>query len=96
MPRKILFLIIGVLLCFLPNLAQAGGAINSGETKSGTIAGPSYRDSWTFDGTAGERVVFTLDFVARMGPMVRFSGTATVEGELVAESGLTFTISGGA
>jgi len=33
------------------------GSIQSGETKSGTIVGPSFMDSWTFYGNAGDRVI---------------------------------------
>jgi len=43
----------------------------------------------------GEIVVFRLEFVAKMGAMVRFKGTASVGDELIAESGLTFTLPGG-
>jgi hypothetical protein len=49
-----------LICCFwsvFPTGAWAGGAINSGETKSGNISGPSYLDSWTFEGQEGERVV---------------------------------------
>jgi hypothetical protein len=54
------YLLLLCLICGYAPLAQAGGSINSGETKSGNIAGPSYQDTWTFDGTAGERVVFSF------------------------------------
>ena len=47
-----------VFTCFSP-AAWAGGAISSGETKTGTLNAPAYQDSWTFSGTAGDRVVVT-------------------------------------
>ncbi len=34
-------------------------SIRSGETKSGTISGPSFLETWTFQGQMGERVVVT-------------------------------------
>jgi hypothetical protein len=37
------------------------GPINSGETKTGiSLSGPSYLDSWTFDGNAGDRVIINV------------------------------------
>lgn len=44
---------------------------------------------------AGDRVILKVEFVARMGGMVRFNGTASVGDDLLVESGLTFTVSGG-
>src|SRR5437867_933837 len=35
------------------------GPINSGETRSGTITGPSFLDTWTFQGTAGDWIIIT-------------------------------------
>src|SRR5256885_269011 len=35
------------------------GPISSGETKSGTITGPSFSDTWTFQGTAGDWIIIT-------------------------------------
>jgi hypothetical protein len=36
-----------------------GATITSGETKSGMITGPSYMNTWTFCGNAGDRVIIT-------------------------------------
>jgi hypothetical protein len=41
----------------IPVSSLAGGAIHSGETLSGNVAGPSYMESWTFSGNAGDRVL---------------------------------------
>jgi 3-hydroxyacyl-[acyl-carrier-protein] dehydratase len=43
---------------------------------------------------AGDTLELTLEYVAAMGPMVRFKGTAKVMGETVVEAGLTFTVDG--
>lgn len=48
-----------VFICCFSAASWAGGVIGSAETKTGTLAEPSYKDSWTFDGTAGDRVVIT-------------------------------------
>jgi len=40
----------------------------------------------------GDQVVMTLDFEARLGPMVRFKAVAEIGGETAVEAGLTFTI----
>lgn len=42
----------------------------------------------------GDTLELTLEFVAAMGPMARFIGTAKVRNEAVAEAGLTFTVEG--
>jgi 3-hydroxyacyl-[acyl-carrier-protein] dehydratase len=40
----------------------------------------------------GDRVLFTVEYEARLGGLVRFTGTAKIGDELAAESKLTFTI----
>ncbi len=47
------------LLVTAASLGNAGdqGPIASGETRNGELTGPSFMDSWTFTGTAGDRVV---------------------------------------
>lgn len=40
----------------------------------------------------GDVVVMTLEFVARIGPLVRFRGTAAIDGETAVEAGLSFTV----
>jgi len=43
-------------------LAADRGPINSGETKIGfAISAPSYLDTWTFEGSAGDRVLITAE-----------------------------------
>jgi len=42
----------------------------------------------------GDQVVFTLDYEAGMGGLVRFKGTAKIGEEMAAESGLTFSAPG--
>ncbi|HEX6791419.1 MAG TPA: FlgD immunoglobulin-like domain containing protein [Candidatus Krumholzibacteria bacterium] len=37
----------------------AAGPITSGTTVSGSVSGPSYLESWTFSGTAGNRILVT-------------------------------------
>ena len=49
--------ILALLVCATPGAvatARARGFITSGVTRSGGIAGPSYTDSWTFNGTADD------------------------------------------
>jgi 3-hydroxyacyl-[acyl-carrier-protein] dehydratase len=40
----------------------------------------------------GDTITLTLDYVARMGSMVRFNGTAIINGDVAATCGLTFTV----
>ncbi len=44
-------------LSFIAVAAFAGGPLTSGTTTAGSVAGPSYIESWTFTGTAGNRVI---------------------------------------
>ena len=39
--------------------ALAGGAVTSGQTVAGTVSGPTFLESWTFSGTAGQRIIIT-------------------------------------
>jgi len=51
--------VLGIFICFSV-AAWAGGQIGSAETQTGTlIAQNGFRDSWTSEGTEGERVVIT-------------------------------------
>ena len=43
------------------------GEIFSGETRLSTIAGPSFMDTWTFQGEAGDRIIITA--VTTSGPL---------------------------
>ena len=54
-------LILGALFSVLALVApaSAGGPITSGQSVTGTIAGPSFAESWTFNGTIGDRVVLS-------------------------------------
>ena len=38
--------------------AWAGGPLASGSTVAGSVSGPTFRETWTFSGTAGDRVLF--------------------------------------
>jgi predicted RNase H-like HicB family nuclease len=60
MKRKHLFqvVVLTVSFCFSA-AAWAGGGIGCDETRTGRLDPPSYQDSWTFDGNAGDRVVIT-------------------------------------
>jgi 3-hydroxyacyl-[acyl-carrier-protein] dehydratase len=44
---------------------------------------------------AGDRVILKVEFEARMGGLVRFKGTASIDDNVVVESSLTFTLPGG-
>jgi hypothetical protein len=59
MGRRAFYLLLSCLICGYCSLAQGAdrGGINSGETRSGTIGPPSFMDTWTFDGQAGDRVI---------------------------------------
>ena len=39
--------------------AQAGGPITSAQLVAGTIAGPTFAETWTFSGTTGDRVLIS-------------------------------------
>src|SRR3989442_548760 len=45
------------------------GPISSGETKSGTITGPSFLDTWTFQGTAGDWIIITAVTIPGSGTL---------------------------
>jgi hypothetical protein len=59
MRRRAFYLILLGLICGYSSngLGADLGAINSGETRSSTIGPPSYMDTWTFEGQAGDRVI---------------------------------------
>ena len=63
MEKRFVFpFVVGILLFSLFSLAWGAdrGPINSGETKIGlNITAPSYMDTWTFQGNAGDRVVIS-------------------------------------
>jgi len=75
-------------------LAAAGpGEEGAGEARAvrGYLAG---LNDVEFHGRAypGDVVMMELDYVARMGPMVRFTGRASVGGVEIASCGFTFTV----
>ncbi len=45
------------LLILAPAAALAAGPITSGQVLGGALASPTYQESWTFTGTAGDRVL---------------------------------------
>ncbi len=55
--HRLLASILVLFGSFITSTAHAGGAITSGTTVAGTLAGPSYLESWTFSGTNGQRVM---------------------------------------
>jgi len=70
MGRRIWLLILMFLACSYSSVVLAAdqGPINSGETRSSAIITPSTKDSWTFSGQAGDRVIINA---------VKTSGTFT-------------------
>lgn len=48
-----------LLSVFHVSLASAAGPITSGQSVTGSIAGPSYQEVWTFTGTAGDRILIS-------------------------------------
>jgi len=50
-------LILALVVFALPAQATDMGEIHPGETRSGSITGPSYMDSWTFEGSMGDRII---------------------------------------
>ena len=62
--RKLLvtFIILILLGCFSLVWGADRGPIRSGETKSGfQLAGPSFIDTWTFNGNEGDRVLISAE-----------------------------------
>ena len=60
MTKKLFFLLSICIFCSYASFAwgAARGQINSGETRIGlSISGPSFLDTWTFNGSIGERVI---------------------------------------
>ncbi|MDY6836871.1 MAG: hypothetical protein SWH78_02755, partial [Thermodesulfobacteriota bacterium] len=55
------FLLLLLVFWLFPQAVRAAdmGDILPGETKSGSLTAPSFLDSWTFDGSTGDRVVIT-------------------------------------
>ena len=45
------------LLFLFAGAAGAAGPIVSGEVKTGTISGPTFAETWTFSGVAGQRII---------------------------------------
>ncbi len=70
MGRRAFYLLLVWLICGYASLALGAdqGGINSGETRSSTIGPPSYLDTWTFDGQAGDRVL--INAVTTSGNLV--------------------------
>ena len=89
MVKRILSLLVVSVFCSCFSLAFGAdrGPINPGETKIGIgIAGPSYMDTWTFQGTAGQRVV--INAVTTAGSL-NTSITLYPQGEQAEASSLT-------
>ena len=53
--RPVALIVLSLIL--ITSAAFAGGPLTSGTTVTGSVAGPSYIESWTFTGTAGNRVL---------------------------------------
>src|SRR5688572_8943656 len=49
--------ILALFLCLVSSFAHAAGPITSGTTTTGSVTSPTYLESWTFSGTAGNRIV---------------------------------------
>ena len=49
--------ILALFLCLASSFAHAAGPITSGTTTTGSVTSPTYLESWTFSGTAGNRIV---------------------------------------
>ena len=77
---------VGALAAAGPGLGSAGGMGIPGYLAGINDARFGVRP------LAGDVVVFTLDFVAASGGLVRFNGVATVGEEIAAEAGLTFSV----
>ncbi|MFN0150175.1 MAG: hypothetical protein ACKVU1_05615, partial [bacterium] len=56
--RNVMFLMV-LALVVSARPALAGGPITSGSTVAGSLAGPSFLESWTFSGTSGQRVLIS-------------------------------------
>ena len=62
--KKLIFIIIILIIlgCFSLVWGADRGLISSGETKSGfQLAGPSYMDTWTFNGNTDDRVLIDAE-----------------------------------
>ena len=57
-PSPLLALLASLVLFAAPQ-AMAGGTVNSGETRAGTIASPLFKESWTFSGSFGDCITIT-------------------------------------
>jgi len=55
--RRSLVVLIALFLPFSATTVLAGGVITSGTTVSGSVAGPTYLESWTFSGVSGQRIL---------------------------------------
>lgn len=93
--------------CFFPELflleamAQLGAIAAAGQDTGGREGPPADAIGY-LAGLAdarfgarpvpGDRVLFTVEYEARLGGLVRFNGKAMIGEELAAESKLTFTI----
>jgi FlgD Ig-like domain len=56
---RFLSLVVAALAMFASTTARAGGAITSGSTVAGSVAGPTFSETWTFTGNTNDEVVFT-------------------------------------
>ena len=56
-PARFAAFAAAVLLFSFAGAAGAAGPIVSGEVKTGTISGPTFAETWTFSGVAGQRIV---------------------------------------
>jgi len=65
--RTTLALFSVLVVALFARTAVAGGAITSGATVAGAIAGPSYLETWTFNGVLGQRVFISA--VSLAGPL---------------------------
>ena len=54
-----LLALVALVLVLAPHSVLAAGPITSGTTVAGSIGGPSYLETWTFSGTAGNRIIVT-------------------------------------
>jgi len=78
-------------------MAQAGALAAAGAGEGEAVPVKGYLaglNDVRFHGRAypGDVVRMELDYVARMGPMVRFNGRASIDGIEIASCGLTFTV----
>ncbi|MFN0150170.1 MAG: FlgD immunoglobulin-like domain containing protein [bacterium] len=100
--RKILLLLaLAIAIGAAVRPALAAGPIVSGETLAGTLAGPTFTESWTFTGTTGDRVLLAAattsgavntNIVVKNPSGVTILSSSTDRGELLLAATGTFTI----